>query len=120
MNRFLVIIVIFAFVFFAKSTFSASLYPGSIINISEVTVSGNVSSQYIRVDATLGPVEVTLPDATASQGKIFYAIKTDASLNSVTIKAQDGQDISGMSSYTFTQRYSSIVVGSNGIGWEIF
>ena len=119
MNK-LILTAIFCVALCSGRAFSASLYPGSIINISDVTVSGNVTAQYIRVDATLGPVEVTLPDASASQGKIYYAIKTDASPNSVTIKTQEGQTISGLSSYTFNVRYSSIVIGSNGVNWEIF
>lgn len=66
----------------------------------------------IHFNCTAGALSVTLPDPTTVAGRTFIVIKTDNSVNALTINGM----INGMPSTSLADQYSSIIVmASNGV-----
>ena len=74
---------------------------------------------FIRVDATSAIVEITLPPALASLGKIFIIKKVDASINEVLVKTTGAELIDSFLTQTLPLQQDKITVISNGISWNI-
>ena len=90
-------------------------------NVRTVTESGPLweSDYMVRVDATAGPVTMTLPPAISVPGQVIEVKKVDPTGNIVTLAA-DGTDlIDGASSYDLGTQYDSYTVLSYSDGWDI-
>lgn len=91
-------------------------------NIGTVTTySGEVLSDtyLLLVDATSGPVTVTLPAAADHSGRILNIKKIDASANVVTIDANGAETIDGAANETLSSQWESRKIISNGINWYL-
>lgn len=77
----------------------------------------STEDHHIWVDASNGPVVVTLPPALDAACYTFNVKKVDSSSNFVTIVANDLLD--GFSSYMIDIQYESITMISNGATWGI-
>lgn len=74
----------------------------------------------LYVDASSGNVEVDLPSATGSAGKVYEIMKTDSSVNTVTIDPGMSHTINGAASKTLSTQYEAVRLRSNGVNWFIF
>jgi hypothetical protein len=75
-----------------------------------------VGTNYIRVDATNGPITVTLGPVAINAGSLIIIRKTDTSANAVTIAATEG--IEGGASISLAAQ-GSVVLASDGTTYEI-
>jgi len=115
------------------------------LNGSFATAIKTISANYaltetdytILVDASVGAITVTLPDATTCAGRIYVIKKKDSSANTVTttcagriyvIKKKDSsantvtisssnQTIDGLSTQSLTTQYQTLRVQSDGTNW---
>lgn len=81
----------------------------------------NVVDNTILVNAASGPITVTLISAAWTPNS-YTVKKTDTSANAVTVAAQGGQTIDGVSTYTLGTPYQSVTVvppGGNGGNWNV-
>jgi hypothetical protein len=64
---------------------------------------------------------VTLPDATACAGRVYQLKNTSTTLPTplLTISTTSSQTIDGASSWLLDQSYESVMVVSNGVGWNV-
>lgn len=69
---------------------------------------------YVQVDATGGAVEVRLPTAVGNGGKIVDVVKTDASVNAVTVEGNAAETINDAANKAISTRYVSYTFISNG------
>jgi len=75
---------------------------GGLVEVSsDVTLDEGVE-QLVLVDASAGPVDVTLPRADGSGGKRYCIKKIDSSANAVTISTSLSQTIDGSATKTLT------------------
>lgn len=70
----------------------------------------------ILVDATSGPVTITLISA-AYTANTFTVKKTDNSVNAVTVAAQGGQNIDGSSTFSLPSQNNSVTVIPSASNW---
>lgn len=93
---------------------------GGPLAVSRVVVNEDyiqeIGVNYIRVDATIGPITITLSTARINLGSLTIIRKADASANPVTIAAAEG--IEGAASIQLTAR-GSVVLASDGDTYEI-
>src|SRR5690606_12082640 len=66
------------------------------------------SDGFFAVDATGGPVQVTLPSALRYAGRIFYVKKVDAGSDTVTVVPSGTDLIDGAASVGLTAQYESV------------
>jgi len=79
---------------------------------ADYTLDGN--DQVVLVDATAGPVTITLQPAASMRGKTVTVTKIDATANTVTV-VPDGTDlISGATSEVLTAQFESFTAISDG------
>lgn len=77
-----------------------------------------------EVDATAGAVTITLPtldtNTKVPAGKFYRVMKTDASVNAVTVSAGAGQTINGAASVTLATQYAvaDITVPASGTNFR--
>jgi len=71
----------------------------------------------ILVDATAGPVTITLPAASSSTGLIFYIKLIDSSGNGVTVDGNGSETIDGAATLAWTTQYQSYAFQCNGSAW---
>lgn len=87
------------------------------------TVTGNytvvVSDVIIWVDASGGPVTVTLLSAAGITGQDMIIEKIDSTFNEVTVAADGSETINGDPSFDLLLQYESIQPTSTGAGWLI-
>jgi hypothetical protein len=88
------------------------------------TVIGNYTpsliDRYLRVDASGGPLTVTLPSAAGSLGAAYTFARVDSAPgNLVTIATTSGQTIDGSSSQVLVFKGHSMMVVSDGSNWLI-
>lgn len=69
-------------------------------------------------DATAGDIVLTVPTAIANAGIDLNIIRTDGSVNSLTISASGAELISGETSFTINQ-YDSVTLISNNQNWFV-
>jgi TusA-related sulfurtransferase len=88
------------------------LYAPMFISPSPVTTSTALTGwgTHVRVDATAGPVTVTL--AAASPGEVIEVVKTDTSVNRVTVVPAAGS-ISGDTEYILGNQFDSVQIRSD-------
>lgn len=77
------------------------------------------STEAVNVDATSGPVTITLPPISENEGRLVTVRKIDASANIVTIET-DGSDLfQGSSGTTLEDQWSVVSIDNNGIQWHV-
>ncbi len=83
---------------------------------SDVTLDEGVD-QLVLVDASAGPVTVTLQRADGSGGKRFCIKKVDSSQNAVTITPSLSQTIDGQTSKSISQENQTLDIISDNENW---
>lgn len=72
----------------------------------------------ILVDASSGAVTITLPAAaTAADGFYVYVLKTDSSVNAVTIDGDGSETIDGATTILLGNQYEAAMVVTNATSW---
>jgi len=71
----------------------------------------------VLVDASLGPVEITLPSVANGFVKIYNIKKIDSSSNVVTISPQTGETLDGESYFEINYQYDSYSIVNHPTGW---
>lgn len=71
----------------------------------------------LLVSAALGNVVITLYTAVANAGRKIRAIKTDSSVNTVTLTPLGGQTINGAATQVLSRQYDAAAIFSNGTNW---
>lgn len=102
---------------------SAVIGPTSIVNdwnsrSVAVDTTLNETHRTVLVDATAGPITITLPFASARY-RVYTVKKTDASANTVTIDGAGAETIDGAMTQVISSQYRAITVQSNGTSWDI-
>jgi hypothetical protein len=62
---------------------------------------------------------LTLPDATACQGRIYWIKNTSSNASTLTIATTSSQTIDGLASWSLTQTNKAMRVVSNGTNWLV-
>lgn len=90
------------------------------LKTASITTSSTVdlTASTTFADATSGDVILTIPTAVANAGIDLNIIRTDNSVNSLTISASGAELISGQTSFTINQ-YDSVTLISNGQNWFV-
>lgn len=73
----------------------------------------------IPCNASGGAFTVTLPAAASYTGKELKIVKTDSSVNAVTIDGNSSETISGSADKKLHFQYESITVACDGTGWHV-
>jgi hypothetical protein len=73
----------------------------------------------IFVDATSGPVTITLPAISGNDGRRYWIKKIDVSANAVTIDGDASETIDGATTYTLSNQYDWVSIIVNGTEWSI-
>jgi hypothetical protein len=69
---------------------------------------------------TTGAVTMTLPTAAGIAGRIYFLKKTSSAGNDVTIAGYNGTEtIDGATTFTITNKYSYLMIQSDGTNWYI-
>lgn len=76
------------------------------------------SDDIVLVDCSLSNVNITLPSAINLGGKKIIIKRKTGNFN-LTISAQDGENIDGLSTYNITKNYQSIKLISDNTNWFI-
>ncbi len=96
--------------------------PSSVVTriINLITSDTTIDATYdaIEVDASNGPVTITLP-AAATLASQFDVKKIDSTTNTVTVAAASGETIDDAPTAVLTVQYESITVYSNLSEWWI-
>lgn len=95
---------------------------------SRLIASNSVSSNYtfddvteeLNVDASSGPITITLPLISANLGRLLTIRKTDASSNAVIITPTSPNLYQGLASVTLTSQYQVLSISNNGTQWLSF
>lgn len=104
------------------ATMSNKTFNGLKLAVASKTANytATASDVIIVVDATTGPVTITLPAASASIGTLFRIKKVDASANGVAIVAAGADTIDGGSLTLLSQYESKDIVGITSTLWGLF
>lgn len=86
-----------------------------VINTVSSNYVATANDDIIRVDATSGPISITLPTPNLVTGKIYYIQKIDSSGNAVTVVAT----INGQSNFVINNQYELISVYSDGTAYDL-
>jgi hypothetical protein len=68
---------------------------------------------------TSGAITITLPTAVGIGGRMYIIKKNSAAGNNVTIVCNGAQTIDGNATYSLVTQYSSIMIQSDGVNWDI-
>lgn len=88
-----------------------------ITNVTNTDYTILTSDKYIYCNAGGSAVTVTLPPATAMQGRNLIITKVDSGFNSVTIDGYSSETINGSPTQTLNVPYQTKTLYSNGAGW---
>lgn len=95
----------------------ASSFP----TFSSQTITTNItlssSDDVVLVDATVGPVTVTLAPAADRQGLKVSVKKVDSSANAVTVAANGSETIDGAATKDLASQYDNLTAASDGTTW---
>lgn len=92
------------------------------VNVGITSVSADYSAaaeRVILVDATGGPITVTLPALLGMDGRLYSVKKTDASANAVTVDGNSSDTIDGAATSSLASQYDSITVVAGPTEWNI-
>lgn len=98
--------------------------PSSTTSLAVNNITSNyvstIADDVIRVDATLGPIQITLP-AASTTGKLLRFKRIDSSLYAVTIIRAGSDLIDGETSQVLpTQYYTLELISSGGTAWDVY
>jgi hypothetical protein len=89
----------------------------NVLSVSASTVVTNAPS-VVLVNASSGPITITVQNATTNNGKVYNIKKTDSTLNAVTI-ATGGGNIDGTATKTLAFQYDSLMLVSDGTNYYL-
>lgn len=90
--------------------------PVRTVNSSQTV---RVIDEVLLVDASSGPVTLTLISAVATPN-VYTVKKIDASANAVTVAAASGETIDGAPSRSITTQWNCVTVGAVNGAWYVF
>jgi hypothetical protein len=90
--------------------------PWTTIDASTALGAGSTDYRYI-VDATDGPVTVTLPTAAGHMGVTTTFKRVNGGPNAVTVAGFDDETIDGATSVTLGSQWASVTVSSTNTNW---
>ncbi len=99
----------------ATASVAIDLISAVTINASSATLA--LSDKVVLSNASGGNIVLTLPSVSSSTGRVFRVIKTDSSMNTITISG-DG-NISGESSFVLRRQFGSVSLLSEGAIWIV-
>jgi len=73
----------------------------------------------VLVNASSGPITVTLPDATMCSGQVFLVKKVDSTKNYAIIDTLASQTLDGSLTYSISRQYFSLTIQSDGTNFYI-
>jgi len=85
---------------------------------ADYAVLSNGNEYTILVDASAGPVVITLPPAVDSVKRVLCVKKIDPSENTVTVAPAGAELIEGKSTWGTASRNTAVVIQSNGVSWS--
>lgn len=77
----------------------------------------STATKTLFCDTTEGNITVNLPTAVNNNGKVFEIIKTDVSVNVVTVTPGGSETINGLSTQSLSSQYDILKIVSNGSNW---
>ena len=78
------------------------------------------TDRIVLVDATSGPLTMTLPSAADAEPHLFAVKKTDASGNAVTVARAGSDTIDGATSKVLSARYELLlIISDKGTAWHV-
>ena len=93
----------------------------TLAKTADYTVVEADQDKLILVDATAGPVTITLlASATAGDGFRIVVKKVDSSANAVTVDGNASETIDGAATSTLSTQYDSVNLVSDGSNWHEF
>jgi len=102
---------------------NSTLHTNGSISVSTKAVTANYTltslDHFISCDSTVSTFTVTLPAASGIAGRVYTIKKIDASINAVTVDGNGSETIDDSLTAIISDRYASIDIVSNGIGWWI-
>ncbi len=93
----------------------------SLVHASVTTTpyTATASDGLIPVDATSASATINLPTAASITGKMYVIIKTDSTVNTVTVDASGSETIGGALTAVLRTQNSTAIVYSNGTNWYL-
>ena len=76
-------------------------------------------NRVILCDATSAAFTVTLPTAVGIEGREFTIVKTDSSVNAVTVDGNGSETINGATTKALSSQWDKVTVVSDGSNWVI-
>lgn len=73
----------------------------------------------LAFDCTSANKTLTLYTTTGNAGRWLYVIKTDASVNTLTIDPNGAQTINGAATRVLANQYDSVLIACNGSAWHV-
>lgn len=94
---------------------------GQYLAVRTITVTGSPTADdcLILVDAAGGAVSVNLPPVASSARRVLTVKKIDASGNAVTIDADGGELIDGLTTQPLAAQYDALTIQCDGAAWWI-
>ncbi len=97
---------------------------GNAAPITPISITTNITLNSLHstvlIDATAGPVTVTLPSVANFNNRVFIIKKVDnQTQNIVTIQANGAETIDGQTSQQINSQWTSMTIHSNGTAWFI-
>lgn len=94
-------------------------YTDKIVSSKTSNYTATGAEVVIPCDASGGAFTVTLPAAANNSGKHYTIIKTDSSVNAITIDGNASETINGSTTTTINTQYESIEICCDGSNWLI-
>lgn len=91
-----------------------NLTSAGAIRTTTISTALTASDGTLEADATGGPIIVTVPAAAGIVGSIFTVIKTDSSVNLVTVDPSGSQMINGFTTWELSAQNQSVTFQSDG------
>jgi hypothetical protein len=100
--------------FFVRGSFAAT-------NVTRTAAATLSATDFSTVcNNTTGAVTMTLPTAAGIAGRVYILKKTSAAGNNVIVAGYNGTEtIDGATTFTITNKYSYLMIQSNGTNWYI-
>jgi hypothetical protein len=105
--------------FTTKNMSFDTLMKKTIETIATTPYSQTENDEVLLVNATSGPITVNLLPAVNRSGKQITIIKTDASVNAVTIDPNASETINGAATNSLASQYDKVKLVCDGSNWFI-
>lgn len=107
----------------AKNDWMKEQYFGAavdhIVSYFSEDVTLDTTNYTVIIDASGGAVTVTLPSFLGIMGRRYEIIKSDSSVNAVTIAASSGQTINGGATKVLSEQYAVAVLCCGSLEWKL-